>query len=519
MDNGIQNENKNGDVKMNLEIKEKLNEVKSYIGDIEKLTKAIGLLYWDMKTYMPKKSLDSRVGVLEYLSEQEFKLTTGEKVAEFIEFFKGEMKQLDLVDKVMIENLKRNYDETKKIPKDKYLEYVVIASKSEAAWEEAKEKSDFSIFKPHLEKVVEYQKEFVNYWGYKENKYDTLLDKYEKGITVEKLDVIFGELRDGIVELLNKIKNSNKKISKDIFSGKFPIEAQEKFSIEVLKKMGFDFEAGRLDVSVHPFTLDMGSHDVRLTTHYYENEFSSALLSSIHEGGHGIYEQDIPDSLENTKLGTGVSMGIHESQSRFYENIVGRSKEFWTYFLPLAKKYFPEFKDTTLDEFYEAINYVKPSLIRTEADELTYSLHIIIRYEIEKSLINGEIEVGDLPRVWNEKYKEYLGVEPSNDAEGLLQDMHWSDGSFGYFPSYALGNVYGAQMLNKLLQDEPNIFKEISVGNLSGVHEWLKENVHKHGSIYTPEELIKNITGEEINTKYFLDYLNNKYLNIYTNIL
>lgn len=506
-----------GGFKMSLEIKEKLDEVKSYIGDIEKLTKAIELLYWDMKTYMPKKALDSRAGVLEYLSEQEFKLTTGDKVAEFVDFFKDKMDKLDLVDKVMIENLKRNYDETKKILKDKYLEYVVIASKSEAAWEEAKEKSDFSIFRPHLEKVVEYQKDFINYWGYEGNKYNTLLDKYEKGITVEKLDVIFGELRDGIVELLNKINNSNKKISKDIFQGNFPVKAQEEFSIEVLKKMGFDFEAGRLDVSVHPFTLDMGSKDVRLTTHYYENEISSALLSSIHEGGHGIYEQNIPDSLENTGLGGGVSMGIHESQSRFYENIVGRSREFWTHFLPIAKKYFAEFKDTTLDEFYEAINYVEPSLIRTEADELTYSLHIIIRYEIEKALINGEIEVKDLPRIWNEKYKEYLGVEPSNDAEGVLQDTHWSDGSFGYFPSYALGNVYGAQMLNKLLEDKPNIFKEISEGNLKGVYEWLKENVHKHGSVYTPEELIKNITGEEINTKYFLEYLNNKYLGIYTN--
>lgn len=504
---------------MNLEIKEKINEVKSYIGEIEKLTKAIGLLYWDMKTYMPKKSLDTRAGVLEYLSEQEFKLTTGIKVEQFIKFFSDKIDDLDLVDKVMVENLKRNYDETKKIPKKKYLEYVVISSKSEAAWEEAKEKSDFTIFQPHLEKLVEYQKEFINYWGYKDNKYNTLLDKYERGITVEKLDVIFSELRDGIVELLNKIKNSNKKLSKDIFYGKFPIESQEKFSIEVLKKMGFDFNAGRLDISVHPFTLDMGSKDVRLTTHYDENEISSALLSSIHEGGHGIYEQDIPELLESTGLASGVSMGIHESQSRFYENIVGRSKEFWTYFLPIAKEYFSEFKDVTLDEFYEAINYVEPSLIRTEADELTYSLHIIIRYEIEKSLINGEIEVKDLPKVWNNKYKEYLGIEPSNDAEGILQDMHWSDGSFGYFPSYALGNVYGAQMLNKLLKDKPDIFKEISEGKLGGVHEWLKDNVHKHGSIYTPEELIKNITNEEINTKYFLDYLNNKYLNIYTNIL
>ena len=519
MDNGIKDKIKSGGNKMSLEIKIKLDEVKSHIGEIEKITKAISLIYWDMKTYMPKKSLDSKASVLEYLSELQFKLTTGEKVLEFINFFEDKMHNLELVDKVMIETLKRNYDETKKIPKEKYLQYVGISAKSEAAWEEAKEKSDFSIFQPHLEKVVQYQKEFINYWGYKDNKYDTLLDKYERGITVKKLDIIFGELRDGIVELLNKIKNSNKKTSKGIFYGNFPVKAQEEFSIKVLKKMGFDFDAGRLDVSVHPFTIDMGSSDVRLTTHYYENDISSALLSSIHEGGHGIYEQDVSESLENTGLATGVSMGIHESQSRFYENIIGRSKEFWNYFLPVARENFADFKDTTLNEFYEAINYVEPSLIRTEADELTYSLHIIIRYEIEKSLINGEIEVCDLPRVWNEKYKEYLGIEPSNDAEGVLQDMHWSDGSFGYFPSYALGNIYGAQMLNKLLKDNPHTFKEVSEGKLERIHQWLKENVHKHGCIYSPEELIKNITGEEINTKYFLEYLNNKYLSIYTDVI
>ncbi|MGL5087454.1 MAG: carboxypeptidase M32 [Clostridium sp.] len=504
---------------MNLEIESKIEEVKSHIGEIENINKAIGLLYWDMKTYMPKKSLDSKSGVLEYLSELEFKLTTGDKVGEFINFFEDKMNELELVNRVMIETLKRNYDETKKIPKEKYLEYVGVSAKSEAAWEEAKKKCDFNIFKPHLEKVVKYKKEFIEYWGYKDNKYDTLLDKYERGITVEKLDIIFGELRDGIVELLNKIKGSNKKISKDILSGNFPVKAQEKLSIEVLTKMGFDFDAGRLDVSVHPFTLDMGNKDVRLTTHYYEKEISSALLSSIHEGGHGIYEQGVSDLLEGTGLAGGVSMGIHESQSRFYENLIGRSKEFWTYFLPVVKENFESFKDTSLDEFYEAINYVEPSLIRIEADELTYSLHIIIRYEIEKSLINGEIEVCDLPRVWNEKYKEYLGIEPENDGEGVLQDMHWSDGSFGYFPSYALGNIYGAQMLNKLLQERPDTFKEVSEGNLGGIHEWLKENVHKHGCIYSPAELIQNITGEEINTKYFLEYLNNKYLSIYTDIL
>ena len=270
-----------------------------------------------------------------------------------------------------------------------------------------------------------------------------------------------------------------------------------------------------MDVSTHPFTINFGNKDVRITTHYLENEFRSALFSCIHEGGHAIYEQNIADDLEGTMLGTGTSMGVHESQSRYYENILGRSREFWTYFYPEAIKRFPQFEGVSFEEFYKAINIVEPSLIRTESDELTYSLHVIIRYEIEKELINGNIKVEDLPQIWNAKYKEYLGVEPKNDAEGVLQDMHWSGGSFGYFPSYALGNLYGAQFLGKMLKEMPDYNKNISEGNLDEIRLWLKENIHKYGSVYKPAELIKKVTGEELTAKYFIEYLNNKYNKVY----
>jgi carboxypeptidase Taq len=498
-----------------MELKEKIQELKSYLKQYEKLTQAISLIYWDMRTNMPSKAGESRSEVIEYLSGESFKMITSPKVYEFIEALAPYKAEMSLVDKRMVEELERNYNETKKIPEDRYIAYVGLCSNSELAWEKAKDKSDFEIFKPYLEKVVEFQKEFINYWGYKEDKYDTLLDKYELGLTTEKLDKVFAELRDGIIEVLNNIKASKKKTNRDFLYGHFDANKQKDLSLYILDKIGFDMDAGRLDVSVHPFTTNFGNKDVRLTTNYHEDEFTSALFSTIHEGGHGIYEQNISDDLVATGLQQGASMAIHESQSRFYENILGRSKEFCSYLLPIAKKYFEDFNNVSLDEFYEAMNYVETSLIRTEADELTYGLHIIIRYEIEKELINGRISVNDLKDLWNKKYKEYLDVEPKTDAEGILQDMHWSDGSFGYFPSYALGNLYGAQMYYTLLKEKPEIMEEVKNGNISEITKWLNEKVHIHGALYTPEELIKKITGEELNPKYFIKYLKDKYYKIY----
>lgn len=493
---------------------EKLEEFKEYIKKIEYLNSAANVLYWDMRVGIPTKGIPYRGEVLGYLSGEKYKLQTSDKMKEYLEYFEA-IDELDDVTLAMVSNLRKEYDQTKKIPEDRYVEYTILTSKSEAAWEEAKSKADFNIFKPYLKQVVDFSKEFIGYWGYKDNKYDTLLDFYEPGITVEKLDKVFGGLRIAIIDLLNKIEKSAVKPDSSIFTTGFSKEKQERFSVHVLKSMGFDFEAGRLDESVHPFTIEFNNKDVRITTNYYENDLKSALFSCIHEGGHALYEQNIPDELKGTLLGHGVSMGVHESQSRFYENILGRGEAFWKHFYGELSKEFVEFEKISFEDFYAAINDVKPSLVRIEADELTYSLHIIIRYEIEKALINGEIEVEELPRVWKEKYKEYLGVEPANDGEGVLQDMHWSDGSFGYFPSYALGNLYGAQFLKKILQDMPNFYKDIEAGNLKDIKQWLEENIHKHGAVYTPAQLIKMVTGEELNEKYFIEYLNNKYSKIY----
>jgi len=490
------------------------DEFKNYLKKIDYLSSAEAVLYWDMRTVIPKQGVPYRGEVLSYISEQKYKMITSDIMKNYIEYFEG-IDDLDNVTKACFENCKKEYYKQKKIPKDRYTAYVLAASESEAVWEEAKEEKNYEKFKPHLQKMVNFQKEFVEYLGYTDDKYNALLDNYEPGVTVERLDVIFSQLRDAIIDILNKIKESKTKINTDFLNGNFDKKDQEKLSLYILDKMGYDMDRGALAETMHPFTIKMGSDDVRITTHYYENDFRSALYSCIHEGGHGIYDQNIDKSLYGTLLSEGVSMGIHESQSRFYENIIGRSLEFWKYFYGETKKIFPQFNNVPLEDFYKGMNEVKPSLIRTESDELTYSLHIIIRYELEKELINGSISVDDVREQWNNKYKEYLGVTPIDDEEGILQDMHWSDGSFGYFPSYALGNLYGAQFLHKMEQDIPDLYSQIEDGNLLIIKEWLNNNIHKYGSLYKPEELIKLVTGEKLTSKYFIDYLYNKYSKIY----
>ena len=333
----------------------KLNELKRYIEDISKMNSALEIIYWDTQTKMPKKAIEQRSGIIEYLSGEIFKMTTSDKMRELLDYFK-DTDGLSEVDKLIVKHARKDYDETKKIPEDRYRDYVVAQALSENAWEEAKEQKNFEIFKPHLKKMIDFQREFVEYWGYKDNKYDTLLDKYEEGLTVRKLDKIFSELKDGIIEILNKVQNSNKKVDKSFFIGNFNKESQEKFALFVLKKMGYSFEYGRIDESIHPFTTSFGNRDVRITTNYSNDDFTSALFSSIHEGGHGIFDQSVPDELQRTGLDTDLSMSIHESQSRFYENILGRSKAFWEYFFPFLKYEFKEFAHLNLEEFYEAIN-------------------------------------------------------------------------------------------------------------------------------------------------------------------
>lgn len=497
------------------DIQEEFRQVKEYITKIEELNSLWKLAFWDMNIVMPKKALNQRANTLGFLSGEIYKLSTSEEVRKCIEYFNPIIDKLTLLDKVMVKETKKKCDEIKKLPENLYREFTIEAALSHVAWEEARKKNDFKIFEPHLEKMVYFKRKFAEYYGYGENKYEALLNQYEPGMTVSKLEEFFEEIKIGILDLLDYIKHSNKKINVSNLTGTFEIEKQKKLSIFLLNLIKFDLEAGRLDEDIHPFTIGIYNKDVRIVTRYYENMLLNSINMILHEGGHGLYEQHISDKLKGTGLNHAASIGIHESQSRFYQNIIGRSKEFLSVILPLIKNEFKSLKNIKLDKFYNEVNYVKSSLIRTEADEITFNFHIFIRYEIEKSLINGEIEVKDLPRIWNEKYKEYLGIEPTNDNEGILQDIHWAAGDFGYFPCYILGNIYGGQLLNKILEDNKNAIKDLIYGDLTYIDNWLRNKVQKYGAIYKPEELIMRATGKEISTKYFLEYLERKYKNIY----
>ncbi|MFD2925761.1 carboxypeptidase M32 [Halobacillus naozhouensis] len=474
---------------------------------------AIGLMAWDMRTKAPKKAIDPRSEVIGVLSQKVHEIQTSEKMKEYLAALTG-TSTAPMVIKA-VEEARETYERTVKIPKEEYREYVTLQSKAESMWAEAKENNDFKGFQPYLEELVSYNRRFADYWGYDNHKYDALLHNYEPGVTVKVLDEVFPKVRKALTGLLEQIKGAPEQPDPSLLGGHFPKESQEAFSYEILKRMGYDFDAGRLDETVHPFAIGLNSNDVRVTTKYDEKDFRTAVFGTIHEGGHALYEQNIDPSLAFTPLATGTSMGIHESQSLFWENFVARSKPFWQNHYDLFKSHAPErFSSINLEDFYKAVNEVKPSLIRIEADELTYSLHIMIRYELEKALIGGEIEVKDLPGLWNEKMRDYLGIIPQNDSAGVLQDIHWSGGDFGYFPSYALGYMYAAQLHHTLKQEI--VFNDvIRKGDFKQIQQWLTDRIHKFGKMKKPLEIIHDVTGEDLNPNYLVTYLTDKYQEIY----
>jgi carboxypeptidase Taq len=489
-----------------------------YVRNIKNYHEAAAVLAWDLRTGAPRKGVEKRSEVIGMLSGSAFRMTTSKEMASFLDELGAPetFAKLDEVVQATVKQMKKDFDLSKKIPPEKYQEFVVLTAHAESIWEDAKAKSDFSLFAPFLEKIVDYTKEFIEYWGYSANKYDTLLDQYEPGMTVQKLDQIFSKLRQKAVPLLQAITNASHKPDTRPLTREFNPKLQRDFGVFILQQMGYDFDAGRLDESVHPFETALNLGDVRITTKFNPNDFRTAIFGTIHEGGHALYEQNINPKFAGTPLCEGTSMGIHESQSRFWENIIGRSKSFWKCYYNKLQETFPEsLKNIHLDDFYEAINHVEASLIRIEADELTYNLHIMIRYEIEKGLINDEIKVADLPRVWNEKMREYLGIAPGNNAEGVLQDVHWAGGSFGYFPSYSLGNIYAAQFEQAMRKDMPDMYKSIEAGNLLPINEWLNNKIHQYGKSLEPAEILLKVTGEEINPDYLTAYLEKKYNEIY----
>lgn len=411
--------------------------------------------------------------------------------------------------------VKKSYEKQVKVPLPLLMETIKAQTLGHEAWVKARAQSDFSIFKPHLETLVELRKQYAELFTPYDHIYDPLLDDFEPGMKTADVKEIFEKLRPQQVALLQEIAEKEPP-DNSFIKHHYNDEHQELFGRHVITCFGYDWQRGRLDVAPHPFTTEFGLGDVRITTRYLKDDAGSALFGTMHESGHAMYAQGVPEKYKRHPLGGAASLAIHESQSRLWENIIGRSKEFWSYFYPSFQMLFSEYlADVSLIDFYRGINRVEPSFIRVEADEATYNMHIMLRLEIEIGLMEGTMNVGDLPEIWNSKMQEYLGITPPNDALGVLQDIHWSGGSIGYFPTYALGNLASVQLWNKLLEENPNVPDEIARGKFETVLAWMRENVHKYGSKYEPQEIMLKATGNKIDPAPYMAYLRKKYTEIY----
>ena len=494
-----------------------LNEALAKLAELQKkmyaYNTAAASLHLDGDTVAPKGTAEGRGVALGILAGEEHKLFSAPEVGELLDFLWGKKEELDRPVRRQVEELRRSYAQLTRIPADEYMEYAMLTNEASDVWHRAKEASDFELFRPVLEKLVAFNIKFAGYYDSTKAPYDALLNEYERGVDMKYLDGFFATLRERIVPLIRAI--GGKEQPDDSFLHRhYPVEDQRKFSDYLMEVMGLDRAHCGIGETEHPFTLDFNNKDVRITTHYYEDDLASSMYSVIHEGGHAKYELGISDDLQYTCLAGGVSMGVHESQSRFYENLIGRSRPFIEAIFPKVKEFFPDqLSDVTAEQFYRAVNKAQPSLIRTEADELTYCLHVMVRYEIEKQLIGGTLAVKDVPETWNRLYKEYLGVDVPDDKRGCLQDSHWSGGSFGYFPSYALGSAYGAQML-KNMEADMDVWGPVAKGDLSKVSAWLGEKVHQYGGLMEPADVVKNACGE-FDSTVFADYLERKYTELY----
>ncbi|RYL93343.1 carboxypeptidase M32 [Sporolactobacillus sp. THM19-2] len=499
-------------------VEETVNSYRQYVKKIMDFNEAIALAEWDMRTGAPVKGISQRSEVVGTLSDEVFKRSISDEMKTYLDVLTDSSVQdkLDRVTRRMVEESRKTFNRFEHIPAEEYKAYVILQSEAQSVWQEAKAKSDFRQLQPYLEKIVDFKRKFIEYQGVKENKYNTLLDLYEPGLTTEIVDGVFKRLREGIVPIVQSVCASKDQPETGFLHNHLPADKLKAFCLHLLKENGYDFNAGRLDETEHPFEITLNPGDVRVTTNYQEDDFMSTVLGTIHEGGHALYEQHISRELVGTSLCEGTSMGIHESQSLFFENFIGRSKAYWAlHFSELKKFASGQFDSVSLDDFYRAINVSHPSLIRTLADELTYPLHIMVRYDIEKELFNGNLEVSELPGVWNDKMKEYLGIMPDNDREGVLQDIHWPGGDFGYFPSYALGYVYAAQFKHAILKEHPDFDDLVSEGHLSVITKWLTMHIHRFGSLKKPFEILHDATGEGPNPEYLISYLSDKYSRIY----
>ena len=492
-----------------------LEKLKSYEQADFALGHAEGLMFYDGATVAPKGSAEVRAATLAELSRMSYELTTSPETVEMLETLKADSASLDPVTARKVELLYRDYDRTNKIPKDEYIAYSRLMSQSDAVWHEAKEKSDFAMFEPYLQQMFDTNKRIALYIEPGKHPYDTLLDGYERGLTRASCDSFFTSLRQKLVPLIRKVCENAHRVDDAPLQRIFPVEKQRAFSGYVMDLIGIDKNHCILGETEHPFTTDFSKYDVRITTHYHEDMVASSLYSVIHEGGHALYELHTGDELQFSVLGGGASMAMHESQSRFYENIIGRSRGFCGLIFPWLKREFaPLLDDVDDDRFYRMINKSTPSLIRTEADELTYCLHVMIRYELEKRLFEGELRAKDLPGEWNRMYKEYLGVDVPDDRRGVLQDSHWADGNIGYFPSYAIGSAYGAQYKREM-QKEFDFDAAVAQGDIKRISDWLEQKIWRHGRMMDPGDLFASVCGK-FDPECYVGYLTDKYSEVYS---
>jgi len=492
--------------------------------DLLILQSAESLIHWDMETMMPPKAIELRSQQLALLSRVEHRMSTDREIGTLLKEIMqhSEYDKLNDVQKRNVYLIKKHHDEQTKLPEELVAEIAKQEAITVDVWKKAKAAKNFSMFKPELEKLVELKKKAAEIlMEVKETAtpYDALIDIYEPKMTAKTITKVFEELRDGLVSLLSKCEASPKQPDISVLKRKVPTEIQRKISKALAEFVGYDVVSkdagGRIDETEHPFTTGYYD-DVRITTHYYEDSFVSSVFSVLHEAGHAIYEQNLNPNWIYQPVGTICSLGFHESQSRFVENVIGRSREFWVCFLPKLKELMGNIlSDIDLDMFVHAVNRVKPSKIRVEADEVTYGLHIILRFNIERDLFADKIMVKELPHIWNQSYKDYLGVEIENDSEGVMQDTHWASGLYGYFPTYALGNIYSGQMLAVMEKHLSNWREQITKGDFSEVKNWLIKNVHSYGSLYDPADLIRKLTEKELDVKPYLNYLNEKYSKLY----
>lgn len=495
-----------------------LDNLYRQITEISLLHSCAAVLEWDERTYMPAGGGQHRAeqkALLSGMVHEKFTTTAiGELLSKAEDLTAAESP--DSPDRVNLRELRRQYDKLIKVPKSLVEELEKTTTLAEQAWVEARRKADTSGFLPWLDKVINLKRQYAEAVGYKAEPYDALLDDYEPGETAANLKKVLESLRPPLVELIRAIADSGRKPKAEVLQRQFPVDKQEIIGKMAAAAIGFDMDCGRLDVTTHPFCIGIGPGDTRITTRYNERHFAQSFFGILHETGHGLYDQGLDKKYFGLPMGESVSLGIHESQSRMWENIVGRSRYFWEYFYPWAQKLFYEsLKDVSLDDFYFAINEVRPSFIRVEADEATYNLHILLRFEIEHAIFSGELKTTDIPSVWNDKFEKYLGIKPPDDSQGCLQDVHWGAGLIGYFPTYTLGNLYAAQFFARAKKEMPDLEKQFASGQFSGLLNWLREKIHRQGQKYRAAELVKVVTGEPLNSRYLLDYLRAKYAPLY----